>query len=969
MGYYAKKLFRCTTAFAIPGFLGMVLSGCGLLGSASVTPVIKRGAAIGVLESPDDVARVAALVPQDNSYANRTTYNSLIVAGRCISGSFAVSAKVATTAISLVMACADDDGYFSGSLDLSSAADGPVLIDIGFLKSTISTNPIFVIKRVVTKDTESPSTFTIPSPLTAVNNAVAFTEVEGATLYNVTFTPAGGGAAIGPISVTTPSVPVSSLTIGTTYTVSIVALDAAGNQSFASSTFTLIIQTNSCAGDPIPAAPVITSIAADMTSPAITNIQKPAVVGTSEAGALVTVYKTIKIGGVSATTTLGTTTANSGGAWTYIPASNFAEGTYDISARITNTSGINGFEGTPFKVIIDTTAPESVPPFSPGTQSFSTNLYVSLDFTPLTDFLEYRYAMDNVSVLNCTTTSSAVTSSFANGTQVVIYLTAAVTNLRAIICDKAGNASPTASATYTRSVAAPAADTTSPPVPTITSINSASGSTLTLYADPYALSNYNGYNYFDIAGTAETDSMITIYANSKKVMTYQFYNMGSVPTSENWNMTSIPMLPVGDYVITATVTKSSGNESAHSAPKTLKVVGLAPPCGGRGMTAYFYMPGLEDGAPVMGFGQMLNGSGTISLNQAGAAINASGGHSFSDIGVYLKITNEDGVDKVYGHIGDWQDQMSATSTTGWTKVTPSYSTSVMKRFEIPYSNVANTATTPLNGPALFHVFCPRERDDLPHNITSLEGRFLPQNCAQPRFQGEAAACGLTTNVPTSFSLKQASPVPSDGYNTSFASSDLPENPIAGRFTSAEVTGVCSVRNGLDRDDPTAEDWFFARDTWTFQYGFAPIFGLSWSPAAWDSVSGLWNKRPTGGYVLPSIGSNQVDWRKPVSFWVDSGVDPGFYWRASYVMFGNKQQPDVTPWWWSSNAARVPVSKLTTFEVDFKPGFGALPDCSCGLTESTDSTCRDINGSLRPTLAFKMSTVYASRDNLACPGYE
>ena len=240
MGYYAKKLFRCTTAFAIPGFLGMVLSGCGLLGSASVTPVIKRGAAIGVLESPDDVARVAALVPQDNSYANRTTYNSLIVAGRCISGSFAVSAKVATTAISLVMACADDDGYFSGSLDLSSAADGPVLIDIGFLKSTISTNPIFVIKRVVTKDTESPSTFTIPSSLTEVNKALAFPEVEGAILYNVTFTPVGGGAAIGPISVTTPSVPVSSLTIGTTYTVSIVALDGAGNETSAANTATFL---------------------------------------------------------------------------------------------------------------------------------------------------------------------------------------------------------------------------------------------------------------------------------------------------------------------------------------------------------------------------------------------------------------------------------------------------------------------------------------------------------------------------------------------------------------------------------------------------------------------------------------------------------------------------------------------------------------------------------------------------------
>ena len=208
---------------------------------------------MAALESPDDVARVASLVPQDSSYANRTTYNSLIVAGRCINGSFAVSAKVQTAAISLVMACADEDAQFSGVLDLSPLVDGPVAIEIGFLKSTVSTTPIFTIVRVVTKDTEDPPAFTIPSSLTELNKAVAFTEVEGAALYNVTFTPAGGGAAIGPISSTTPSVPVSSLIIGTTYTVSVVALDAAGNETSASNTATFL-KTDT---DP----PVFTSIA------------------------------------------------------------------------------------------------------------------------------------------------------------------------------------------------------------------------------------------------------------------------------------------------------------------------------------------------------------------------------------------------------------------------------------------------------------------------------------------------------------------------------------------------------------------------------------------------------------------------------------------------------------------------------------------------------------------------------------
>ena len=594
--------------------------------------------------------------------------------------------------------------------------------------------------------------------------------------------------------------------------------------------------------------------------------------------------------------------------------------------------------------------------------------------------------MDNVSALNCTTTSSSVISSFANGTLLVIYSTAAVTNLRAIFCDKAGNASPSSSAVYTRSGSAPT-DTIPPPVPTVTSINGGTGSSFTLYTDSLSNYVYYGYSYFDIAGTAETESMVTVYANSKKVMTTQLYNMGSFSTSDNWSITSLRMLPVGDYSITATATDSEGNESAHSAPKTLKVVGMSAPCGGRHMTAYYYIPGLEDSLNtadanfnVMGYGSLLNGSGTIALYPS--VHGASGGAGFSDISVLLKITNEDGVDKVYGHIGDWQDQPSTTDTTGWTQVTPSYSTSVLKRFEIPYSNVANTATTPLNGPALVHVFCPREKDDLPHNITSLEGRFLPQNCTQPRFTGDAT-CGLS-NVPNSFSLKQTYLVPSDGYNTSFQSTELPALPSAGRFTSAEVSGVCSIRTTADRNDPTAENFSFARDVWTFTFGSVPNFWLSWSQAVWDCYSGLWNRMKWWIYTGPTIGYNEVDWRKPVSFWVDSGVNPGFYWRASYVIYGDKQQPDRDNEWFCLSPTRsnplgngyfgnqrLHASKLTTFEVDFKPGFVATPDCSCGLSESTVSTCRDMNGGLRPTLAFKRSTYYSysSREGVACPGYE
>ena len=62
--------------------------------------------------------------------------------------------------------------------------------------------------------------------------------VEGAAFYRATFTPVAGGSANGPIQSSSNSIPVTSLATWTSYTVSVVALDAAGNITAAGNTGT-----------------------------------------------------------------------------------------------------------------------------------------------------------------------------------------------------------------------------------------------------------------------------------------------------------------------------------------------------------------------------------------------------------------------------------------------------------------------------------------------------------------------------------------------------------------------------------------------------------------------------------------------------------------------------------------------------------------------------------------------------------
>lgn len=210
--------------------------GCGLQGK--VTPIVKIGEPSTVLASAIDIQRVAEIVPANSSFANSVTSSNLTVEGTCISGSAAVSISLVSTDVNLVLACDESTGGFSGALDISQVPDGTVTLSIAFLKTLTTSVPIYVVQRTIVKDTSELAAFTIPSAFTESSSAIILDAVEGAAFYRATFTPVAGGSAIGPIQSSSNSIPVTSLAMWTSYTVSAVALDAAGNISAANNTGT-----------------------------------------------------------------------------------------------------------------------------------------------------------------------------------------------------------------------------------------------------------------------------------------------------------------------------------------------------------------------------------------------------------------------------------------------------------------------------------------------------------------------------------------------------------------------------------------------------------------------------------------------------------------------------------------------------------------------------------------------------------
>ncbi|MGA1856842.1 Ig-like domain-containing protein [Azospirillum sp. 11R-A] len=137
---------------------------------------------------------------------------------------------------------------------------------------------------------------------------------------------------------------ISTLSLGA-QTMTVRAVDAAGNTSSASSGLALTITPESTAPTDLGLAPASDSgVQADR----LTNVRTPTITGSAVANSVVTLYDFI--------TVVGTGTADGSGRWS-IAAASLSGSSYTFTATATDPDGVESPLSAPFIVSIDTTAP------------------------------------------------------------------------------------------------------------------------------------------------------------------------------------------------------------------------------------------------------------------------------------------------------------------------------------------------------------------------------------------------------------------------------------------------------------------------------------------------------------------------------------------------------------------------------------------------------------------------------------
>ena len=192
----------------------------------------------------------------------------------------------------------------------------------------------------VTVDTKAPDKPIVTAFNVPTNNtkpAIAGTAENGSTVTVYDGTVVLGTATAGPDGAWSLT-PTAALKAGS-HTITAKAKDAAGNISLASAAITLTVDLTP------PAKPVLKTVTSS------TKSAQPTITGTAEANSVITVLDGV--------TPLGTTTASSSGAWTFMPSATLAEGAHTITATATDLAGNISPASTPITLTLDLTAPGS----------------------------------------------------------------------------------------------------------------------------------------------------------------------------------------------------------------------------------------------------------------------------------------------------------------------------------------------------------------------------------------------------------------------------------------------------------------------------------------------------------------------------------------------------------------------------------------------------------------------------------
>jgi len=292
------------------------------------------------------------------------------------------------------------------------------------------------------------------------------------------------------------------------------ATDVAGNTGALSSAISFVIDATP------PARPVVVSPVSDSS----TNVVRPTIQGTAEAGSTVIVLIDDRdSGGVP---------VNASGAWSLVAPADLANGSHTVKATARDAAGNVSAVSATTTFTVDTVRPDTTITVAPSNPSRFTSTSFSFSSSEAGSF---ECSLDDAAFTACT--SPFAVSGLGNGTHKV--------QVRAK--DTAGNVDESPAA-HTWTV-----DTVPPVAPVVTSPSP--GGYLASLA---------------FAGTAEAGSTVTVRVDGSNVGTAMANAIGA------WSLTSTSSVSDGTHTVDARAEDAAGNASALSASVTFQVDTAAP---------------------------------------------------------------------------------------------------------------------------------------------------------------------------------------------------------------------------------------------------------------------------------------------------------------------------------------------------------------------------------------------------------
>lgn len=331
-----------------------------------------------------------------------------------------------------------------------------------------------------------------------------------------------------------------------THNFTVVMTDPVGNSSAPSDVWPVIVDTQ--APNPVVLTSIMDNVGS-VTGPiqrdGTTDDKRPTLNGTAEANSLVTIY----IGEVA----VGSVKADASGNWSFTPGSDLADGRYEFTVTATDAAGNTSYPTQPWAITVDTVAP-----------NLPAIVRVYDDAGSITgDVLNNGITDDKRPTISGTAEANSIVTVYIDGTPAGTVRTDGSGNwsftpgsdladglhrITATATDTAGNTSgQTAAWNIT-------VDTVAPNAPVIVTIEDDVGS---------IKGNIDKNGVTDdkrptINGTAEVNSLVTIYIDGKAVGSTRANGSG------NWSFIPASDLSDGLHHISAKASDSAGNSSGEA---------------------------------------------------------------------------------------------------------------------------------------------------------------------------------------------------------------------------------------------------------------------------------------------------------------------------------------------------------------------------------------------------------------------